>query len=181
MGCLAINTPQTVFIIKIFYKNRWQSPILRYYLEQTHQCRLLNTAYLILTQVKTSCILNENEYYEVLTGPCKTTKTAASVRSQAFLRIWWHSGHLLVRKRCTWIPMQRKVLPAIFRRLRPLEACPEVPRLVTHYGVEWPELLGHPDMRELYHYYLRGSFPNICLLIISTEILVSYFHFTVLG
>lgn len=61
--------------------------MLRYYLEQTHQRRLLNTAYLILTQVKTSCILNENEYYEVLTGPCKTTKTAASVRSQAFWRI----------------------------------------------------------------------------------------------
>ena len=55
--------------------------MLQYSLEQTHQCRLLDTAYLILTQVKTSCILNENEYYEVLTGSCKTTKTAASVRS----------------------------------------------------------------------------------------------------
>lgn len=61
--------------------------MLQYTLEQTHQCRLLDTAYLILTQVKTSCILNENEYYEVLTGSCKTTKTAASVRSQASLRI----------------------------------------------------------------------------------------------
>lgn len=51
--------------------------MLQYSLEQTHQCRLLDTAYLILTQVKTSCILNEKEYYEVLTGSCKTTKDSS--------------------------------------------------------------------------------------------------------
>ena len=51
--------------------------MLQYSLEQTHQCRLLDTAYLISTQVKTSCILNENEYYEVLTGSCKTTKDSS--------------------------------------------------------------------------------------------------------
>lgn len=51
--------------------------MLQYSLEQTHQCRLLDTAYLISTQVKTSFILNENEYYEVLTGSCKTTKDSS--------------------------------------------------------------------------------------------------------
>lgn len=135
--------------------------MLQYSLEQTHQCRLLDAAYLILTQVKTSCILNENEYYEVLTGSRKTTKTAASVRSQAFLRIWWNSGHPLVRKRSTWIPIQHKVLPTILRRLRPLEAYPEVPRLVTHYGVDWPELLGHLDMRQWYQMTAVKSEKNV--------------------
>ena len=87
MGCLAIATPCTVFAIDYILQKQVAKPMLQYSPEQIHQCRLLYIALYILTEVEISCLLNGNEYYEILTGSCKTTKTSVFVRSRHSLRI----------------------------------------------------------------------------------------------